>query len=143
MTTTVPAGLRLHAGEYRALPSVAMVGVGLGLHSEALGLELRHDADGRLRFHDPESGEDLPAHEEMRERVEEEIAGRRDAEARLRKSEARLEDKAAAHRTTKARLAVECAPGRALAVESGGKGWRLSRRRCQSARSGVLLSRSR
>ena len=43
----------------------------------------RHDADGRLRFHDPESGEDLPAHEEMRDREEEEIAARRVAEARL------------------------------------------------------------
>ena len=76
-------GFRLHGGEYRPLPSVAMVGGGLSLHSEALGLDVRQDEDGRLRFHDPESGEDLPAHEEMRERVEQEIAARRAAEARL------------------------------------------------------------
>ena len=58
-------------------------GRAFGVRSEALGLEVRHDADGRLWFHDPASGEDLPAHEEMRERVEEEIAARRAAEARL------------------------------------------------------------
>ena len=93
-------GFRLHAGEYRALPSVAMVGGGLGLHSEALGLDVRHDARGRLRFHDPDSGEDLPAHEEMRDRVEQEIDARRAAEARL-------EGEAAAHRTTRVRLEEE------------------------------------
>ena len=116
-------GFRLHAGAYRSLPSVAAVGGGLGLHSEVLGLDVRHDADGRLRFHDPESGEDLPAHEEMRDRVEEEIAARRAAEARLegeaaarrvaearlRESEARLKGEAAAHRTTRARLEEEVA----------------------------------
>ena len=109
-------GFRLHAGEYRALPSVAMVGGGLGLHSEVLGLEVRHDADGRLRFHDPQSGEDLPAHEEMRERVEEEIAARRAVEARLgeeaaarRTAEARLREEAAARRATEARLEEEVA----------------------------------
>ena len=90
-------GFRLHEGEYRPLPSVALVGGGLSLHSEALGLEVRLDEDGRLRFHDPESGEDLPAHEEMRERVEQEIAARRAAEARL-------EEEAAAHRAARARL---------------------------------------
>ena len=109
-------GFRLHAGAYRPLPSVASVGGGLGLHSEALGLDVRHDAEGRLRFHDPESGEDLPAHEEMRERVEEEIAARRVAEARLgeeaaarRAAETRLEGEAAAHRTTRARFEEEVA----------------------------------
>ena len=95
-------GFRLHAGAYRPLPSVASVGGELGLHSEALGLYVRHDAEGRLRFHDPESGEDLPAHEEMRERVEEEISARRAAETRL-------ESEAAAHRTTRVRLEEEVA----------------------------------
>ena len=90
-------GFRLHEGEYRPLPSVALVNGGLSLHSEALGLEVRHDEDGRLRFHDPESGEDLPAHEEMRERVEQEIGARRAAEARLHETEAQL-------RETRARL---------------------------------------
>ena len=90
-------GFCLHEGEYRPLPTVALVHRGLSLHSEALGLEVRHDEDGRLRFHDPESGEDLPAHEEMRERVEQEIAARRAAEARL-------DEEAAAHRATRARF---------------------------------------
>ena len=52
-------GFRLRDGEYRSLPSVALVGGGLGL-------EVRLDEDRNLRLHDPETGEDLPAHEEMR-----------------------------------------------------------------------------
>ena len=90
-------GLRLHEGEYRPLPSVALVDGGLSLRSEALGLGVRHDEDGRLRFRDPQTGEDLPAHEEMRERVERETAARRVAETRLEDTEARL-------RETRARL---------------------------------------
>ena len=85
-------GFRLHGGEYRPLPSLALVHGGLSLRSEALGLDVRQDEDGRLRFHDPESGEDLPAHEEMRERVEQEVAARRSAEARLDETEARLRE---------------------------------------------------
>ena len=114
-------GFCLHEGEYRPLPTVALVHRGLSLHSEALGLDVRHDEDGRLRFHDPESGEDLPAHEEMRERVEREVAVRQAAEARLdeeaaahRATKARLEEEAAARRTTEARIAdLEARLGRA------------------------------
>ena len=48
-------GFRLHGGEYRPLQSVAMMDGGLSLHSEALGLGLRLDAEGALRF--PRPGE--------------------------------------------------------------------------------------
>ena len=114
-------GFRLHGGEYRPLPSLALVHGGLSLHSEALGLDVRLDEEGRLRFHDPASGEDLPAHEEMRARVEQEIAARRATEVSLdkeaaahRATKARLEEEAAAHRATKARLAeLEARLGRA------------------------------
>ena len=58
---------------------------------------VRHDEVGRQRFHDPENGEDLPAHEEMRERVAREIAARRSAEARL-------DEEAAADRAARVRL---------------------------------------
>ena len=81
-------GFRLHGGEYRSLPSVAMVGGGLSLRSEALGLDVRLDEGDRLRLHDPATGEDLPAHEEMQTRVEEEIAARRATEVRLEKEAA-------------------------------------------------------
>ena len=97
-------GFRLHEGEYRPLPSVALVGGGLSLHSEALGLEVRLDEDRSLRLHDPETGEDLPAHEEMRERVEQEIAARRAAEARLDETEARLRETRVRFDETEARL---------------------------------------
>ena len=90
-------GFRLHEREYLPLPSVSLVNGGLSLNSEALGLEVRQDEDGRLRFRDPQTGEDLPAHQEMRERVEQENAARRAAEARLEDTEAKL-------RETRARL---------------------------------------
>ena len=75
---------------------------GLSLHSDALGLDVRLDENDRLRFHDPESGEDLPAHEEMRVRVVQEIAARR-------ATEVRLDEEAAAHRATRIRLENEIA----------------------------------
>ena len=103
-------GHRLRAGEYRVLPGVALAGGGLGVPSEALGLEVRHGGDGRLRFHDPVSGEDLPAHEEMRERVEQEIAARR-------ATEARLGEEVAAHRATRIRLEEEIAAREARIAE--------------------------
>ena len=78
-------GFRLHEREYRPLPSVALVGGGYSLHSETLGLEVRLDADRSLRLHDPETGEDLHAHEEMLERVEQEIAARRAARGPARR----------------------------------------------------------
>ena len=65
---------------------------------------MRQDEDGRLRFRDPETGEDLPAHEEMRERVEQENAARRAAEARLEDTEVRLDVTEARLRETRARL---------------------------------------
>ena len=86
------------------MPSLAPIDGGLRLHSDALGLVVRHDEHGRLRFRDPETGEDLLAHEEMRERVEQEIAARRAAEARLDETEARLDEEAAAHRAARAGL---------------------------------------
>ena len=109
-------GIRLHGGEYRPLPSVAMMDGGLSLHSEALGLDLRLDAEGELRFHDPASGEDLPAHEEMRARVEQESAARRAMEVRLeqvttahRMAKAELEKESANHEATKADLQMAMA----------------------------------
>ena len=86
-------GFRLHGGEYRPLPSVAMVGGGLSLHSEALGLDVRLDAEGELRFHDPASGEDLPAHEEMQAHMEQERAAHQATKARLEDEVAAREKK--------------------------------------------------
>ena len=75
----------LSGGDYRPLRGVARVSGGLSLHSDALGLDVRLDENDRLRFHDQESGEDLPAHEEMRTRVEMEVAAHRATSARLEK----------------------------------------------------------
>ena len=108
-------GFRLHGGEYRPLPSVAMVGGGLSLHNEALGLDVRLDEEGRLRFHDPETGEDLPAHEEMQAHMEQERAAHQATKARLEDDVAAREKKAAALRTAEARIAeLEARLGRSL-----------------------------
>ena len=112
-------GFRLHGGEYRPLPSVTMVDGGVSLHSEALGLDVRLDAEGELRFHDSVTGKDLPAHAEetaahrvTKARLEEEAAARRVTEVRLEKETAAREKEAAAHRATKARLEEEAAARR-------------------------------
>ena len=108
-------GFRLHGGEYRPLPSVAMVGGGLSLHSEALGLDVRLDEEGRLRFHDPETGEDLPAHEEMQAHMEQERAAHQATKARVEDEVAAREKKAAALRTAEARIAeLEARLGQSL-----------------------------
>ena len=108
-------GFRLHGGEYRPLPSVAMVGGGLSLHSGALGLDVRLDEEGRLRFHDPASGEDLPAHEEMQAHMEQERAAHQATKARVEDEVAACEKKAAALRTAEARIAeLEARLGQSL-----------------------------
>ena len=95
-------GFCLSGRDYRPRQGIALVSGGLSLHSDALGLDVRLDENDRLRFHDPESGEDLPAHEEMRVRVVQEIAARR-------ATEVRLDEEAAAHRATRIRLGNEIA----------------------------------
>ena len=108
-------GFRLHGGEYRPLPTVAMVGGGLSLHSAALGLDVRLDEEGRLRFHDPASGEDLPAHEEMQTHMEQERAAHQATKARVEDEVAAREKKAAALRTAEARIAeLEARLGQSL-----------------------------
>ena len=83
-------GFRLDGGEYRPLPSVAMVDGGLLLHSDALGLDVRLEAGEALRFHDPATGQDLPSYEEALVRIHEERAAHREAQAHLaREVEAR------------------------------------------------------
>ena len=61
-------GLRLHGGDYRPIPVRPETG-GRILPSDALGLDLRVEK-GKLRFHDPESGEDLLTHGEMHDAIQ-------------------------------------------------------------------------
>ena len=75
-------GLELVGEDYERLPEREMADGTLSLRSEVLGLELRL-AGRRLRFHDPQSGEDLPDLAETEDR-------RREAEARAEAAEARL-----------------------------------------------------
>ena len=75
-------GLELVGEDYERLPGRELADGTLALQSEVLGLEL-HLAGRRLRFHDPQTGEDLPDLAEAEDR-------RREAEARAEAAEARL-----------------------------------------------------
>ena len=76
-------GMQLHDGEYRPLPSVPTVDGGLLLHSEAIGLDVRLDAEKGLRFHDPATGQDLLSYDDALARIAELEAGNA-AQARTR-----------------------------------------------------------
>jgi len=82
-------GLRLVAGRYARLDLRTLPDGSLSGRSEVLGLDLR-TAEGRLRLHDPETGQALPSSEELEERVEQEARARRAAEARVADLEARI-----------------------------------------------------
>ena len=82
-------GLRLSAGRYVRLPSSTSLDGSLTSCSEVLGLDLRA-ADGRLRLHDPATGQDLLSSEELEDRLEQEARARRTAEARVAELEARM-----------------------------------------------------
>ena len=80
-------GLALHGGEYRRLPERTLADGTLALSSGVLGLELRLSGRG-LRFHDPQTGRDLPNLKETDEAFRQERRARQAAEARV----AELED---------------------------------------------------
>ena len=82
-------GLRLVADDYVRLPSRISPDGSLSSRSEVLGLDLRA-ADGRLRLHDPATGQDLPSSEEPEDRLEQQTAALRAAEARVAELEARM-----------------------------------------------------
>ena len=82
-------GLQLVADDYVRLPSRTSSDGSLSARSEVLGLDLRA-AEGRLRLHDPATGRDLPSSEELEERVEQQTAALRAAEARVAELEDRM-----------------------------------------------------
>ena len=107
-------GERLEGGAYREIPEAADGSV----RSEVLGLDLRVKRRERepewreLRFRHPETGEDLPSHEEEHaNRIEatrqarSEAGGRRRAERRAEAAERRAKAEAAASRELKRRIA--------------------------------------
>ena len=113
-------GSELVGREYQPLPVRELADGTLALRSEVLGLELRLQvAEERLRFHDPQTGQDLPDLAETDDQLlqeaaahQAEAAARRAAEARARKeatarqeAEAHARKEAAARRAAEARLA--------------------------------------
>lgn len=81
-------GQRRIASRYVELPVRTSANGTLSGRSEVLGLDLRV-AQGRLRFCDPTTEQDLPSSEELEERAEQQAAARRAAEARVPELEAR------------------------------------------------------
>ena len=90
-------GLELSAGEYRGLPGRELADGTLALASGVLGLELRLTERG-LRFHDPQTGQDLPNLAETDE-------ARQAAEARLAQEAVARQQEAVARAAAEARVA--------------------------------------
>ena len=99
-------GLDLVDGAYERLPGRELAGGTLALRSEVLGLELRL-AGRRMRFHDPQTGEDLLDLTETEDRLREIEDQRRKIKDQRRKAEARVEQEAACRREAAARQAAE------------------------------------
>ncbi|MDE0027125.1 MAG: Uma2 family endonuclease [Spirochaetaceae bacterium] len=97
-------GLELSAGKYRRLRGEELADGTLALASAVLGLELRLTERG-LRFHDPETGQDLPnlaETDEARQAAETRLA--QEAAARQQEAVARQQE-AAARAAAEARVA--------------------------------------
>ena len=106
--------------DYEPLPVRELADGTLALRSEVLGLELRVQvAEERLRFHDPQTGEDLPDLAETDDQLLQEAAARREeaaarqaAEDRVRQEAAARREEAAARQAAEARLRQETAARR-------------------------------
>ena len=107
-------GLELSAGEYRGLPGRELADGTLALASGVLDLELRLTERG-LRFHDPETGQDLSnlaetdeARQRERQARERERQARQAAETRLaQETAARQQESLARQQEALARAAAE------------------------------------
>ena len=106
-------GLELSAGEYRGLPERELADGTLALASGVLGLELRLTERG-LRFHDPETGQDLP------NLAETDDARQREQQARERERQARQAAEARLAQGAAARAAAGSTGGRAGGVVAPG-----------------------
>ncbi|MDE0445647.1 MAG: Uma2 family endonuclease [Spirochaetaceae bacterium] len=128
-------GLELSAGEYRRLPGRELADGTLALASAVLGLELRLTERG-LRFHDIETGMDLPnlaetdeARERERQARERERQARHAAEKRLAEEAAAREQEVAAREAAEARVAeLEALLRRQRGSEPGQEGNRAAPR---------------
>ena len=80
-------GYRLVDGVYERLSAVESIDRTLTMPSEVLGLELQAKVGGKMRFHDPATGEDLLSHGEEHAARQEEAAARQE-EAAARQEEA-------------------------------------------------------
>ena len=99
-------GLELTGGAYRRLPGRELADGTLALWSEVLGLELRLQVAGRrLRFHDPQTGKDLPDLQETDDQRQKAEDGRRQEAAARQEAEVRAEREAAARQAAEARIA--------------------------------------
>lgn len=95
-------GFRLVEGQYEPLP--VRDDDTLAGRSEVLGLELRLYPDGRFRFHDPATGQDLLSLEEAEHGRDAEAQARHAAEGRLQRAQERLQESETARKALEAEL---------------------------------------
>ena len=99
-------GAELIAGEYRRLAGRELADGTLALASEVLGLELRLTERG-LRFHDPETGRDLPNLAETDAAEQRERQGRQRAEQAAQRAERPRQRERQTRQEAETRLAQE------------------------------------
>ena len=97
-------GLELVGEDYERLPGRELADGTLALRSEVLGLEL-HLAGRRLRFHDPQTRDDLPDLAETGDRLLEAEARVEQEAAARQAAETRVQQEVAARQAAEARLA--------------------------------------
>ncbi len=99
-------GYRLAGEGYERQRLVKSVDGRRSLYSETLGLDL-WAKDGKMRFHDPETGLDLLSYDEEHDRAEREAAARQREAAARRNAETRAGQEAAARRNAETRAERE------------------------------------
>ena len=110
-------GYRLAGEGYERQRLVKSLDGRRSLYSETLGLDLWAE-DGKMRFHDPETGLDLLSYDEEHDRAEREAAARRSAEGRAEREAAARQQEAAARRNAEARAGREAAARRNAEVRA-------------------------
>jgi Uma2 family endonuclease len=107
-------GLRLDEGNYHPMAITTLADGSRSIRSEVLGLDLRIDASGSLRFFDPITNQKLLTHEELDQALQQAEQARQAAEQARQAAEERANQEAIARQQMAAQLAEMKAKLRSL-----------------------------